>query len=1111
MRAHRRLVLVLGLLVVVVTAGTVLGLAPLARWIAIARLHALTERPVAIEAVALNLLTGRVTVRGLRLTERDGVTPFADIERLDARVRWPALLLGHLRVRELVVEGSTVRVVRLPGGAFNFSDLIEHPGAPARPLDVTVDRFALTGGTITLDDRALPEPRTWSSEQITIEAHNVSTRRADGWAVGRSVTGGAPLSVEIRQLRLHPVHLTATLTTEGVDLSPLRLYFPPDAPIVLVRGRASSAITVTLDAHDGLRVDATGRLEDIALGHADGVEPPLALVPSLRAQIAGFGARDGELRLARLVVDGTMSVREPSPRGRGRYPLSRVQASVSDLTWPATTSGRLDVLTSIPGGGTLSLAGTLRPPPDASQLRLRIAGANLAPWSQLFPIPVRIGGLAQADLQVNAPLAPEVPTRVQGAVAVDQLAVTEGGRELLAARRVEARGLELQWPRRLVVTRVQISGPRGAVQRDRDGAVSVAGLSGARDLSGAREQSSDPARPASTPTLGAEIHEVVVSDGRLIWRDETVSPPATLALSGVDASVSNAAWPLRGPLGVRAAVRPPGGGQLRLSGQVGVDPMTAELTVTGTGVELAPYQPYLPTAARLSGAAEVDLVVTIPSLAERRATARGSVTLSRLDVRDGERTVARVERAAASALTLDWPERLSIGRVALTRPWLLVERDSEGGLALRTLLAPTTGVRVESSQQSGSSASPTTFAVSVGRVSVEDGGVRVVDQAVSPAFAVDVDSTRVQIDGLSTTGATPARVDLRGRIGAGAEFAIRGTVAAFGGPLRLDVSGELEQFAVPRANPYLLRQVGWQTREGRLSTSLRCRLDGDALSAHTDVRVSRLQLVRASSHDEAQTRIGLPLGLITALLKDRRGDIVMSFPVGGRLNDPRFDFRDAIWSAMRTVAVNAITLPVSWIGRVHFTPDSRIERIQVDPVTFEPGTATLTQEGQGQMSRLAAFLDRLPQVTLGLTPIVSAADAEALKARLLDTELERLAAKSRLARDDAATRLFEQRFPGRPVPDSVDARLGALREQTPLPEAALPELARRRLQVMRDTVRQAGIDVGRRLAEAPAQERATGGSRVEIDVREPEGPRGSVLRDTLRRLGAPFRGPEARE
>jgi hypothetical protein len=247
-----------------------------------------------------------------------------------------------------------------------------------------------------------------------------------------------------------------------------------------------------------------------------------------------------------------------------------------------------------------------------------------------------------------------------------------------------------------------------------------------------------------------------------------------------------------------------------------------------------------------------------------------------------------------------------------------------------------------------------------------------------------------------------------------------------------------------------------------------------------------------------------------ALMRDSRGDIRVSFPVGGRLTDPRFDFREAIRSAIRTVAINTITLPVSWIGRVHFTPDSRIERIQVDPVTFEPGAASLSPEGAGQVTRLAAFLDRLPQVTLRLTPVVAVVDSEALKARALEATLERLARKARVSRDDAARQLFAERFPGQPVPDTAEAVLGALREQTTLPADALAELATQRLAAVRDAVRRAGIDTAR-LIEVAVSEQASGDSRVEIDIGEPGGPRRSTLRDALRRLGAPLAGPEARE
>jgi hypothetical protein len=525
--------------------------------------------------------------------------------------------------------------------------------------------------------------------------------------------------------------------------------------------------------------------------------------------------------------------------------------------------------------------------------------------------------------------------------------------------------------------------------------------------------------------------------------------------------------------------------------------------VRTNNAELAPYQPYVPIAAHVGGAADMDVAVVMAPPAERRATVRGSAALSRVDVRDGERTVARVERATATGLELDWPQRMTIKQLALVRPWLLVERDPQGGLPLRTLFAPSASVP-GATPAADATTGGEPFAVSVARLATEDGAIRIVDRAISPAFAVDVQSAALQVTGFSTASAAPARVDLAARVGASAELALRGTIGAFGGPLKLDLNGELREFALPRTNPYLLSQVGWQTREGRLTTKLVCRIDGDVLSARTDIRLSRLQLVRTASHDETQARIGLPLGLITTLMKDSRGDINLSFPVGGRLSDPRFDFREAIWGAVRTVAVNAITLPVSWIGRVHFTPDSRIERIQVDPVTFEPGTATLTQQGEGQVERLVAFLDQLPDTRLALTPIVSPQDAEALRRTKLEAAIDRTARQERLSRDQAIARLFAQQRPGQPVPDDPAATLKALLKRLPLPTGELSDIGGRRLAAVRATAKRAGID-SERLVDGQVTQRDDGGSRVEIDVREPDEPRPSKFREALRKLGLPLK------
>src|SRR5262252_243582 len=167
------------------------------RRVAIARIEAITHRTVEIQAVHLNPFTGRLAVEGLRLMEADVRTPFTDFERLDVRIRPLALLRGHLWIREAVLQGSTVRIVRFPD-RFNLSDLIEGSAPSGRVLDVTVDRFVVTRGTITFEDRALPEPREWRSENVEIEARHLSTLRDDGTADGTSVTAGAPVSVAVR-------------------------------------------------------------------------------------------------------------------------------------------------------------------------------------------------------------------------------------------------------------------------------------------------------------------------------------------------------------------------------------------------------------------------------------------------------------------------------------------------------------------------------------------------------------------------------------------------------------------------------------------------------------------------------------------------------------------------------------------------------------------------------------------------------------------------------------------------------------------------------------------------------------------------------------------------
>src|SRR5262249_13121440 len=257
---------------------------------------------------------------------------------------------------------------------------------------------------------------------------------------------------------------------------------------------------------------------------------------------------------------------------------------------------------------------------------------------------------------------------------------------------------------------------------------------------------------------------------------------------------------------------------------------------------------------------------------------------------------------------------------------------------------------------------------------------------------------------------------------------------------------------------------GWTGGQGGLPTTLSVRGEGDGLQARTQTQLGGLQVVRVAADDTTEKRIGLPLGMVVALLKDRQGNIKLALPVGGKLNDPRFDMREAIWGAVRTVAVKAIAAPISWIGRLHLTRDSKIADIEIDPVPFTVGGDELTPEAAAHVARIAAFMNERPDVQMILTPGVSLGDVEQLKTEQIKTRIAELASQQKVSERDAAAQLYSEHYPKHEPPDDVEAIVTALREVEPPPGEAAYRLAKHRVDTIRGALKKADVDGARLLA-----------------------------------------------
>ena len=480
----RRRTMVLAALVAIVAfaalgAAMVVMLPDIVRRAAVWRLEALTQRRVTIERVDVNAFTGDVAVHGLAIADRDEPGELARADLIKARVHRRSLLELHVWVEDLVVERSSVRIVRFAGNRFNISDLLERPSRPPSGIGVTIDHMRVADGSVTLEDRTLRPARTWKSERIAIEARNLSTTRTDGTADGSTIVAGAPVHVHLEELRLVPIHVRAHVTVGNVDLALLRLYLPGNAAVLPERGTLAAGVTVVHDARDGTVISAGARIQQLALERR-GQTAPVATSPETLVALNDLHLKDGGFALARVEVEGDVDVTEELVGPPVTYAFKATRLVAEAIAWPGTKPGRVSFTSGLPGSGALEVRGTVQSQPVRADVQLKLTGVDLGHANRYAAIAGQLAGVGDVDARVVATWDRALRLAVTGTLGASRITVTDSrapaAAPVLTAERIEATGLDYEWPARLRMATLRVRRPSGVVERNAAGAPTLPGL-----------------------------------------------------------------------------------------------------------------------------------------------------------------------------------------------------------------------------------------------------------------------------------------------------------------------------------------------------------------------------------------------------------------------------------------------------------------------------------------------------------------------------------------------------------------------------------------------------------------------------------------------------------
>jgi hypothetical protein len=909
----------------------------------------------------------------------------------------------------------------------------------------------------------------------------------------RGALGRADLRVSARQPEAEPLALTVTGTTTLERLAVVDGSRPvAGAGSVTVGGLdytwpATVRVADLTISQPSVRVerDAGGTLNLAALARPVGGAPAESSAadssrPEVDVAIARVRVQDGRAHLADAASGGSTEITGISVTGE-------------DVSWPARGTSSVRLAAAL-GGGRLTARGTVDGAQKHGEIAVTLRGADLAALQSWLPIVGRVRGAADADVTVTLGLEP-FSLALQGTAGVANLAFHDSTRPLLTVGRIDATGVDLQWPTRLAIDRLRVNTPWAQIDRTPEGELSLRALFRRRpDRPAPPPPTAGPAAAGLVAGMELSVREAHFDNGGVNIVDDAVEPAARFEIRGSRLSLHNLTWPDQGPAHLQFSTPMPGSGVLKASGTFSIEPTRVQLDVALDTIDLAPGRPYLPIDARVSGRLTGRAKVTGEFGDTITLVVDADAAIDRLALGDADRRLATAQRAELSGLRYRYPTSVRVRQVALRKPWALVERNASGELELMTLLtrrrppvpaAPAAAAgpapRVVPAPQPVS-APPARVSVAIDRLTMDEGFLRFVDRSTDPHFAEELGGVMLTAESLGTNPRRHGSVDLRGTLASGTPLSVAGQISSLTGPLFLDLTVGLKGYPMPRLNPYLDRLSSWIARQGLLSAALRYKVDGDDLDATNEVWIDGLELDQGGRGGDFQRRIGLPLGTLVPLLKNSHGQIHLTIPVRGQLSSPDFHYGDAVWTAMRGLAIKLVSLPFSWIGRLSYTEDARIESIQVYPVPFQTAKAAPTSFGGDHIQRLVTFLKEQPDIRLRLRPVTTVADVTALRREALDTRLAS-AGTDPAARRQAAVALYTELFPRRQAPASDDALLDELTRETPTPPRALRALATERTAAIREGLVRGGVAADRlEPAEARAAVEAEGEPRVEFEI-----------------------------
>jgi outer membrane protein OmpA-like peptidoglycan-associated protein len=529
-----------------------------------------------------------------------------------------------------------------------------------------------------------------------------------------------------------------------------------------------------------------------------------------------------------------------------------------------------------------------------------------------------------------------------GSVEVRKASIPFGGKDGLSVGLLAFQGMKFSEKKNeLELASVLLGNGNVRVSRDRKGTFSPQVIVDGLTRRMPRTKQAAPSAP-----LRYRIGRVEGKDIDVAFTDGTRKELPTFSATGAHFLARDVTGPTFGKMPFEFGARWGKDATIRGKGWAVPTPLSLDAEIQIQGFDLGSAGPYVNEEAQIvvaGGRFDATLAAALQTRNDKLGgTFRGSAAIRSLEVLDRKRG----KLLAWDALTIDGiqgsvdPIRLQVGKVALAGLRANIVMDGEGHSNLPVGTATKDQAAGKGEPPPKAKQGARAEEIRVDEFLLTKGAIDFTDQSVPGDFHAQIRDIDVRLSGMSTAPGKMTDVRARLVMPKGAPLTITGKAAPLKEPPLADLDLVLDGLDLTTATPYAGTYLGLEIDRGTLTVKSRAKLDQGTVAAENRIRVEHLTYGKSVKSDKAT---GLPVKLLTDILRNRDGDIVFDLPVSAKPDDEDL--------------TGTITGQV--VKDVIFPPSSPLKSIP-----FDGCSAELTRDAQGRLRRLAEALEERPAMKI---------------------------------------------------------------------------------------------------------------------------------------------------